>query len=178
MSKHSYLLDNNIFSALCDGEHPHHKEAEEFLQKIGRDFYFVPYIVIAEVKYGCNVVFKKDIQRQNEIDKFIRDFERSKFTKIVGKHTTTPYSLLRAELFRKYGTKDSKQRIKEKLPEDLMDISTGKSLGIDENDLWICAIAIEHNFVLISNDKMTRIKEVTLEIAKEIAPNFDIQKWM
>lgn len=179
MSKDSYLLDNNIFSALCDGKHPHHNEAEKFLQNINNDFVFVPYIVIAEVRYDCNVVFKKDIQRQDSIEKFIKNFERSEYTyKAIGKHTTTPYSQIRAELFRKYGTKDAKNRIKEKLPEDLMDISTGKSLGIDENDLWICAIALEYNLILITNDKMTRIKEIAMEIAKEIAPNFDIKKWM
>ncbi len=179
MSKDSYLLDTNIFSALCDGRNPNHGEAEKFLRKVGRNFVFVPYVVIAEVRYGCNVVFKKDTQRQNDIEKFIKDFERSAYTyKGIGKHTITPYSKIRAELFRKYGTKDAKQRIKEKLPEDLMDISTGKSLGIDENDLWICAIALEYNLILVSNDKMTRIKEVAKEIAKEIAPNFDIKKWM
>ena len=178
MSKDSYLLDNNIFSALCDGEHPKHSQAEDFLREIGKDFVFVPYIVIAEVRYGCNVVFKKDIQRQNNIEKYIKGFERSAYTyKAIGKHTITPYSQIRAKLFRKYGTKDAKQRIKEKLPEDLMDISKSKSLGIDENDLWICAIALEYNLVLVTNDKMTRIKEVAMEIAKEIAPNFDIKKW-
>lgn len=175
MNKDSYLLDNNIFSALCDGKHPHHTEAEKYLQKVGRDFVFVPCVVIAEVRYGCNVVFNKDKQRQADIEKFIKTFDKS--VKNIGKHTTIPYAKIRAELFRKFGTKDAKHRIKEKLPEDLIDISTGKSLGIDENDLWICAIALEYNLILISNDKMTRIKEVAKEIAKEIAPNFDIKKW-
>lgn len=174
MSKDSYLLDNNIFSALCDGKHPHHNEAEKFLQNVGRNFVFVPCIVIGEVRYGCQVVFKKDVQRQNEIEKRIKTFDKS--IKNIGKHTTIPYSKIRAELFRKYGTKDAKHRIKEKLPEELMDSSTGKSLGIDENDLWICAVALEYNLVLVTNDKMTRIKEVAIEVAKEIAPNFDIKK--
>ncbi len=175
MNKDSYLLDNNIFSALCDGKHPHHNEAEKFLQKVGRDFVFVPCVVIAEVIFGCNVVFEKAIQRQADIEKFIRTFDKS--IKNIGKHTTIPYAKIRAELFRKYGTKDAKHRIKEKLPEELMDISTGKSLGIDENDLWICAIAVEYNLVLVTNDKMTRIKEVIEEIAKEIAPAFRFEKW-
>lgn len=176
MSKDSYLLDNNIFSAVCDGKHPHHSEAEHFLQKVGRNFVFVPCIVIAEVRYGCNVVFKKDSQRQADIEKFIKTFDKS--VKNIGKHTTIPYAKIRAELFRKFGTKDAKNRIKEKLPEELIDISTGKSLGIDENDLWICAIAVEYNLVLVTNDKMTRIKDVIEEIAKELAPAFRFEQWM
>lgn len=176
MSKDSYLLDNNIFSALCDGKHPHHNESEKFLQNVGRNFVFVPCVVIGEVRYGCQVVFKKDVQRQNEIEKRIKTFDKS--IKNIGKHTTIPYSKIRAELFRKFGTKDAKNRIKEKLPEELIDISTGKSLGIDENDLWICAIAVEYNLVLVTLDKMTRIKDVIEDIAKDTAPAFRFEKWV
>ena len=43
-------------------------------------------------------------------------------------------------------------------------------LGIDENDLWIAAQAIEHNLVLVTNDEMKRIKHVA-------GPVLDIEDW-
>lgn len=41
------------------------------------------------------------------------------------------------------------------------------SLGIDVNDIWITAVALEHKFILVTNDKMTIIKEVVSEIKFE-----------
>jgi predicted nucleic acid-binding protein len=36
---------------------------------------------------------------------------------------------------------------------------TGHQLGIDENDLWIAAQAVEHNLVLITSDKLLKLRE-------------------
>lgn len=47
---------------------------------------------------------------------------------------------------------------------------TAKELGIDENDLWIAAQSIEHNLILVSNDKMARIREVA-------GPVLDVEDW-
>jgi tRNA(fMet)-specific endonuclease VapC len=177
MSKDSYLLDNNIFSALCDGLSSNHEKAKLFLQQVGQNYVFVPCVAIAEIRYGNEVVFKKDKKRQNEIEKRIKSLS-DKSIKNITKHTTTRYSQIRAELFRKYGTRTARQTIKEKHPEDLMDISTAKSLGIDENDLWICSLAIEFNLVLVTKDNMTRLEEIAMKVAKEIAPNFRFERWL
>jgi tRNA(fMet)-specific endonuclease VapC len=69
----------------------------------------------------------------------------------ITRSTAEPYGILRARLFQKFG--------KKKRPEQCVDAS-GHSLGIDDNDLWIAAQAIENDLELITTDGMCRIKEV------------------
>lgn len=33
------------------------------------------------------------------------------------------------------------------------------SLGVDINDIWICAAALEHNITLVTEDRMACIKD-------------------
>jgi len=41
---------------------------------------------------------------------------------------------------------------------------TALTLGIQENDLWIAAQAIERHFILVTSDhRMTRIREIASE---------------
>jgi predicted nucleic acid-binding protein len=62
------------------------------------------------------------------------------------------YGQLRGALFRLYGTKKSRDRIKEKSPESLLDKTTGRELGIQENDLWIVSVAVQYDLHLITSD--------------------------
>ena len=41
------------------------------------------------------------------------------------------------------------------------------SLGIDINDVWIVAVAWEHNLTLLTSDKMEKIREVIPDVAIE-----------
>ena len=52
-------------------------------------------------------------------------------------------------------------------PEQLIDPVTSQELGIQENDLWIAAQALEYNLVLVTNDKMERIRDVCEELQIE-----------
>jgi tRNA(fMet)-specific endonuclease VapC len=78
----------------------------------------------------------------------------------IKKPTTDPYASIRAALFKKYAPTDSKNRVRSVRPEQLVDRTTALSLGIQENDLWIAAIAIEYHMILVTEDKMARIQEV------------------
>jgi len=49
----------------------------------------------------------------------------------------------------------------------LVDPVTAKVLGIQENDLWIAAQAIERNLILVTNDGMSRIREIASELRIE-----------
>jgi predicted nucleic acid-binding protein len=35
---------------------------------------------------------------------------------------------------------------------------------VDENDVWIAAQAVESKFVLVTNDKLTRIRDAAAEL--------------
>ena len=75
----------------------------------------------------------------------------------VEHHTAIEYASLRATIAVHYLPKVTKQ-FRLKRIEDWVDQFTGKKLGVDENDLWICTQAIEMNFTLIADDKMNQIK--------------------
>lgn len=78
---------------------------------------------------------------------------------------------LRMRLFDKYAPREKRKRGMR--PEQLIDPITSKELGIQENDLWLCAQAIAHDMVLVTNDAMRRIREVS----KGMQPALRIQNW-
>jgi len=51
--------------------------------------------------------------------------------------------------------------LKVKWPEDLQERTTSKELGVQENDIWIAAQAIQYNLVLLTADYMRRLEEVS-----------------
>ena len=69
------------------------------------------------------------------------------------------YTMLKAKLFEKYcprGRRGSPGKFIEKWADPV----TGGELGCDENDVWIAAVALAHNLVLVTNDKMEKIRAV------------------
>jgi len=42
--------------------------------------------------------------------------------------------------------------------------TSAEELGIQENDLWIAAQAIQYNLVLITEDHMRRLQEVSTDL--------------
>ena len=44
--------------------------------------------------------------------------------------------------------------------EEWLDPATGKTLGVNENDVWIVAVALTYNLTLVTSGKMDHIKAV------------------
>lgn len=129
----------------------------------------VSVVSLGEIEFGHRVAFKKNIPAQTAYTKFLREELPESFE--VSHDAALVYGELRAGLFSKYAPGD--KRKPKMLPEQLVDPATAKELGIQENDLWICAQAIAHGMVLVSNDRMTRIKE----IANVIQMPLILQNW-
>jgi len=110
------------------------------------------------VEYGLKIATKMDMNRQNDVRN-----EMAKFPLVldIDRHTITPYSDLRSELFKNYSPRDRRGRLILKWPEDLVDQTTAKELGVQENDIWIAAQAIQYNLVLVTDDHMVRLEEVS-----------------
>jgi len=79
----------------------------------------------------------------------------------VGRHVAVEYGRLKAILCDRYMPES--ERGKACRSEQLIDPITLETLGADENGLWITAEAIVENSVLITNDKLTRIREVAMD---------------
>jgi tRNA(fMet)-specific endonuclease VapC len=72
--------------------------------------------------------------------------------------TATLYGQLKASIFRQFAPKQKNKRRKTKIV----------NLGFDENDLWIAAIALQHQLTIVSSDSdFLRIQQVAQTISVE-----------
>jgi predicted nucleic acid-binding protein len=163
-----YLLDTNIASALWDIGDSNHPKAQSFVQAaaLNGDHIYISRIVIAEIEYGCALYKSSDPTRRN---KALTAMNAYTAIRDIGKGTTSHYATIRAELFKLYAPRDSKAKIKNVRPEQLLEKTTALTLGIQENDLWMAAIAAEYNMTFVSDDNMMHIKNAF--------PSLDIIKW-
>lgn len=78
----------------------------------------------------------------------------------VDETTAEIYGNLKADIFDRFAPKDKAQRRRTKITQ----------LGIGENDLWIAAIALQHQLTLVTADQdFQRIKSVH---------SFDLESWL
>jgi len=151
-----YLLDTNIASLAFDAGRKEHVEVRERLSKLGEETIFICPVSVGEVEYGLKVACPADETRQNVVRKALGNYE----TLLIDRHTAESYSTIRAELFNKYGIKRSSGKFKTKYVEELIDPTSGKELGIQENDLWIASVAIQYNLVFITSDHAEGMRRI------------------
>lgn len=150
-----YLLDTSIASIAFDAGNPSHAEVQTRLRAFGDDPLWICSVSVGEVEYGLHVSPRIDAMRQQTVRKNLHLYTVLK----VDRHTGQTYGELRAELFRTYGSQDARGRLKEKRPESLIDRTTSRELGIQENDLWIVSAAVQYNLRFVTRDHMERILE-------------------
>ncbi len=121
----------------------------------------VSVVTLGEIEFGHEVALAPNPAAQAAYMKFVQEELPESFE--VSPDAATAYGELRARLFNKYAPGD--KRKPKMLPEQLVDPATAKELGIQENDLWIAAQAMAHGMVLVTNDRMTRIREVAASMS-------------
>jgi predicted nucleic acid-binding protein len=176
----AYLLDTNIICALADANRVTHESATRRLrQAIGK--VLLPSLALGEIEFGMSIAPNIHPDKRQVLREFMAQFKVLPFDK----HCVKPYSLIRAEIWRKHGTpKIQKQHsYKESRPEDLLDKATGSQLGVDEPDLLIASIALAQNLVLVTNDNnsgMKRVKEASDEVFKkhEFPYRLRVEDWL
>lgn len=164
---HVFLLDTCIWSYWFDVKNKQHLNVTNRVQKLPSDSILsISIISWGEVAYGHKVESPVETPIQVEFNQFIKSKRPKTFE--IDIHTASKYGELRALLFEKYAPKG--KRKKNLRPEQLVDPVTSLELGIQENDLWIAAQAITRNLTLVTNDKLSRIREVASD-------NLHIQNW-
>jgi tRNA(fMet)-specific endonuclease VapC len=156
-----YLLDTNAASILWNSRHRDHKVLRDFLSEKSKSPVWVSIIAFGEIEYGLKVTPQMDENSQEEVRKRMSEYVFLD----VNKHTVEPYSNLRSALFTKYSPRNRRGRLRIKWPEDLQERTSAKELGIQENDIWIAAQAVQYNLVLVSGDHMRRLREVSTSLA-------------
>ncbi|MCI0359671.1 MAG: hypothetical protein L0211_14435 [Planctomycetaceae bacterium] len=155
MSGRGYLLDCNTVSARFNELDTVMQRAREIPPE---RFGFISIITLGEIEFGHARNVSTDPVRRAEFEQFIAD--NFPWVVCLSPDTARYYGAIRAELFRAHGPTAATS--KKNRPEQLCDRVTGDSLGIDENDLWLASQAVERGMVLVSNDRMARIRDAAL----------------
>ncbi len=159
-----YLLDTNILSYWFDSSRPEHGAvAGRLAQLPDASPLAVSAITLGEVEFGYRVLGEVSSTKEVSFHRFLED--RVPLILDVKKSTRTHYGSLRARLFEEYAPRDHRKRGLR--PEQLLDPATSRELGIQENDLWIAAQALEHNLVLVTHDRIKHIRGVAEELRVE-----------
>ena len=135
-------------------------------------YLLVSVVSLGEIEFGERV---NPTQHQAVHERFL-GFVHEKVPHRLDLHhsTATRYGELRARLFDRYAPK-GKRRAGLR-PEQLVDPISSLELGIQENDLWIAAQAIDGNFVLVTHDRMKNVRAVCgadLSVEDWAAPRVD-----
>lgn len=155
-----YLLDTNVlgyFVEVKSGSHsPEAKALEKRLEEIKGKNVFICCITIGEIEYGLKIAPDKDSTKQGLAKRLIEEFHSYSIDNDIAREQ---YATLRSRLFERYAPiKGHKKRV-----EEWIDPTTSKELQVQENDIWIAAVAMAYNFVLVTHDKMNAIKSVVGE---------------
>jgi len=149
-----YLLDTNTVAYWFDADRPEHRKVVDGIHRLPDGTPIrISAVTLGEIEYGHRAVSPDDTPVQVSFKQLLA--ERFPTVLPLRETTTIYYGAWRARLFEKFGPK-------KKRPEQLVDPVTGRELGIDENDLWIAAQAMEHKLVLVTHDirSMKRLRDV------------------
>jgi predicted nucleic acid-binding protein len=166
-----YLLDTNAASVLWDARHADHAKIRAFLETVSPAPAWISIIALAEVEYGLKTAPAMNPDTHMDVRA-----EMSKYLEVLepDKHTIEPYSDLRAELFNAYAPRDRKGRLTKKWVVDLFERTSDKELhGSQENDIWVASLAIQYNLILVTEDRMAPL----VEVSKCLPDQLRTQRW-
>jgi tRNA(fMet)-specific endonuclease VapC len=134
-----YLLDTNIVAYWFDTRRPQHERVAQHIQELPETTpLMISAITLGEIEYGLQVSKVNTLEQE-----VFRAFIHTNLPMVldVTQMTRIYYGALRADVFEKYAP-NAKRRSGLR-PEQLIDPVTSQELGIQENDLWIAAQALE-----------------------------------
>jgi tRNA(fMet)-specific endonuclease VapC len=159
-----YVLDTNIVSYWFDGHSPQNGAIVERIESLPAGAPLrISAISLGEIEFGFRVRREADAELERDLRRFVQE----KLPTVLDVTSTTRayYGSIRAALFERYAPRD--KRAKRFRLGQLTDPVSELELGIQENDVWIAAQAIEYNLVLVSNDKLTKIRDIAGDLLLE-----------
>ena len=172
-----FLIDTQTIRYWYDIACPQHQAVVANIESLRKQVEWLEYeprllvsvITLGEIEFGHRVNSPPNPDVQAEYLKFVG--EQLPVRLEVTEDAVAAYGELRSRLFNEHAPGE-KRRPKMR-PEQLTDPITSKGLGIQENDLWLCAQAVAHDMVLVTNDAMRPIREVS----RGMQPALLIQNW-
>lgn len=113
-------------------------------------------ISLAEMECGLRITTSTDVQRRAACRRFIEQ-NALDFVHEIGVTARDSYAEIMELIWRAHPPANNKIKTQQHL----------SSLGVDVNDVWIAAVALEHGLILLTNDQMTTIKNCVPQITFE-----------
>ena len=172
-----FLLDTQIIRYWYDGDCTQHAAVIgniESLKKLARPSeheakLLVSVVTLGEIEFGHRVQTGSFAKKQEAYLRFVRQELPASLE--LTDDAVKAYGEIRGRLFDKCAPRE--KRRKGLRPEQLTDPISSLELQIQENDLWLCAQAVGHGMVLVTNDRMHAIREVS----EGMDPALLIQNW-
>jgi predicted nucleic acid-binding protein len=160
----AFLLDTSILSVYLDPAHGFHAPMSSALNSLPSDApRYISAVALAELTFGADLaraLGKGDLPVLREKIRKARGYAVLDVTH----HTAAAYAAIKSKMAVKYLEK-LLRRDRPKYLEDWVDRATGKALGVDENDLWMCSQAKERGLDFVTNDqRMLRISEADSDV--------------
>lgn len=129
----------------------------------------VSVVTLGEIEFGHRVQLGDHAAEQEAYMRFVNEQlpDRLELTE----DAVRAYGEIRSRLFNKHAP--GEMRKPKMRPEQLVDPVNSLNLQIQENDLWLCAQAVGHAMVLVSNDAMKPI----IATVKGMQPPLLVQNW-
>lgn len=172
-----YLLDTQMIRYWYDRACPEHAAVFGNMQSLRtlaasgehQPRLLASVVTLGEIEFGHRVQLGDHVVEQQAYLRFVN--EQLPDPLELTADAVTAYGEIRARLFNAYapgGLRKPKMR-----PEQLVDPASSLHVQIQENDLWLCAQAVGHQLVLVSNDAMKPIVKAT----RGMAPPLLVQNW-
>ena len=155
MAEDAYLLDSGVASIAGHEGHRLHQQVRTLLEGKGNDAVFVSAVSVAESEYGLNLN-----PLPAKIQQDIRSVMASYQVLDIDRHTARVYGRIRAALFNAYATRDRRQNVATRYVEGLQERTSGRELGIQENDLWIVSVAVQYNLAFVTADRASGMRNI------------------
>lgn len=164
----AYLLDTSVLVALVDPNRVLHNAAKSAIDMMaGDDLQFVSAISIGEIRTGVVSVQRIHGRTPVYATKVLAEAQARSLL-LINAHVAEAYGDLKAAMVSKFMPKSSRSKSPAHL-EDWIDHATGKRLGINENDLWICAQGFERDLHVITCDTdFARVQEAEPRLALSV----------
>ncbi len=146
-----YLLDTSILIALVDPAHVLHATATAAIDAMsGNDLQYVSAVSIGEIRTGVATVQKIHGRTPTHASNVLAAAQ-ARMLLSINTQVAITYGDLKAAMVSTFMPKASRNKPPAHL-EDWIDHATGKRLGINENDLWICAQGFERDLLVLTCD--------------------------
>lgn len=153
----AYLLDTNHVEYLF-------QEHERVMARLGSlppDTQIRASVIsLGEIEAGHRITETTDQQRRDDFDRFVAQ-EFRPLALSVNSTTRNYYADLVGGIWQRNPPSSRRTRTERHLVE----------LGVDINDVWIAAQAIEHNLILVTEDNMQCIREAAGKL-------LDVENWV